>query len=93
MGHMGAENRYPRYPGYQTIYMMVRQILQGLRVAQAAVTERWPLKAEKRPKKTPFFLKKIKFTTQNFFFLHLSSSYAKIWRGKINHICKIHRSG
>ena len=33
-------------------------ILQGLRVAQAAVTERWPQKAEKHPKNHLFFLKK-----------------------------------
>ena len=34
--------------------------------------------AEKRPKNTPFFLTKIKFTPQKYFFLHISSSYAKI---------------
>ena len=34
------------------------RILQGLRVAQAAVTERWPGKAEKLPKKEFFLVKK-----------------------------------
>ena len=34
--------------------------------------------AEKRPKKTPFFLKKIKFTPKKYLFLHISSSYSKI---------------
>ena len=31
------------------------KILQGLGVAQAAVTERWPRKEEKTPKKISFF--------------------------------------
>ena len=59
------------------------QILQGLRVAQAAVTERWPQKAEKTSEKSPFFLKKIKFPPPQFFFLHISSSYAKILGEKL----------
>ena len=37
-------------------------ILQGLRVAQAAVTERWPQKSEKNGQKSAFFHKKIKIT-------------------------------
>ena len=45
------------------------KILQGLRVAQAAVTERWPEKAEKTSEKSPFFLKKIKFTKKKYFCL------------------------
>ena len=49
--------------------------------------------AEKRPKKTPFFLKKIKFTRQKYFFLHLSSSHAKILGEKFFRTWKIPRSG
>ena len=37
------------------IEVKIVNILQGLRVAQAAVTERWPLIAEKRPKNRLFF--------------------------------------
>ena len=36
------------------------RILQGLGVAQAAVTERWPWKEEKTPENQLFFCKKIK---------------------------------
>ena len=32
--------------------------LQGLRVAQAAVTEHWPYKEEKTPESQHFFVKK-----------------------------------
>ena len=39
-----------------------RKILQGLRVAQAAV------KSRKTAEKLPFFLKKIKFTPKKYFF-------------------------
>ena len=38
------------------------EILQGLWVAQTAVTECWPEKVEKNAKKSVFFRKKIKFT-------------------------------
>ena len=51
----------------------VLTILLGLGVAQAAVTERWPYKKEKRPKF--FFCKKIKITI-----FYISFSYAKILR-------------
>ena len=53
-----------------------KQILQGLRVAQAAVTERWP--SRKIARKWPFFLGQKKITQKKYFFLHISSSYAKI---------------
>ena len=52
-------------------------------MAQAAVTERWPEKTQK----------KIKFTHQKYFFLHICSSYAKILGGKLFHTGKFPRSG
>ena len=39
------------------------------------------VKSRKTSEKSPFFLKKIKITQIFFFFLHLSSSYAKILGG------------
>ena len=42
------------------------RILQGLRVAQAAVTERWPKKVEKSLENKIFFVKKIKITQKAF---------------------------
>ena len=45
------------------IFIFVRKILQGLRVGQAAVTERWPEKVLKTLKISFFFRKKIKITT------------------------------
>ena len=41
------------------------------------------IKAEKTSEKSPFFLKKIKFTQKNIYFLHISTSYAKILGGKL----------
>ena len=70
----------------------VREILQGLRVAQAAVTERWP-PAEKTSEKSTFFLKKIKITYRKYFFFHISSSYAKILGEKLFRTWEIPRSG
>ena len=62
-------------------------------MAQAAVTERWPQKAEKQPEKSPFFLKKIKFTPKKYLFLHISSSYAKILGETLFRTWEIPRSG
>ena len=42
------------------------------------------VKTRKTSEKSPFFLKKIKFTPQKYFFLsHISSSYAKILDEKL----------
>ena len=54
-------------------------ILQGLRVAQAAVTERWPLKAEKTAEKISFFRKEIKFTPKKYFFCIYLLVMPKYW--------------
>ena len=51
------------------------------------------IKSLKRPKKTPFFLKKIKCTPKKYFFLHISSSYAKILGEKLFHTREISRRG
>ena len=56
----------------------ILRILQGLRVAQAAVTERWP--SRKIGRKWPFFL-------------HISSSYAKILGEKLFRTREILQSG
>ena len=48
-----------------------KKILQGLRVAQAAVTERWPWKAEKRPKNRFFFVKNKICPPKIFFFAYI----------------------
>ena len=55
-----------------------QEILRGLGVAQATVTERWPWKKEKTAENQIFFRKKIKVTLKKYF-LDISSSYAKIW--------------
>ena len=57
-------------------------ILQGLRVAQAAVTERWPYKVEKRSKITFFSLKK-KLTKKNIFFCIYLLVMPKYWGKQI----------
>ena len=49
-------------------------ILQGLGVAQVAVTERWPKKEEKTPENQLFLVTKFKITI----FLHIYFSQAKI---------------
>ena len=41
------------------------------------------VKSRKTAEKITFFLKKIKFTPKKYFFLHISSSYAKILGGEI----------
>ena len=57
--------------------MTVYKILQGLGVAQAAVTKRRPQKGQKMPENL-YFCKKNK-NYQFFLLLHISSSYAKKW--------------
>ena len=49
--------------------------------------------AEKRPKKTVFFLKKIKYIPKKYFFLHISSIYAKLLGEKLFRTWEIPRSG
>ena len=58
-----------RYTGSDWEQCMERRerILQGLRVAHAAVNERWPKKSRKTDKKSPFFHEKTKFTPPIFF--------------------------
>ena len=51
------------------------------------------VKAEKTSKKSPFFLKKIKFTQKKYFFLHISSSYVKILGEQLFRTWEIPRSG
>ena len=53
------------------------------------MTERWPLR--KIARKLPFFLGKKNYLI--FFFLHISSSYAKILGEKLFHTWEIPRSG
>ena len=47
----------------------------------------------KTSENSPFFLKKIKFTPKKIFFLHISSSYAKILGEKLFRTWEIPRSG
>ena len=51
------------------------------------------VKSRKTSERSPFFLKKIKFTRKKYFFLHISSSYAKILGEKLFHTWEIPRSG
>ena len=51
------------------------------------------VKSRKTSEKSPFFLKKIKFTPKKYFFLHISSSYAKILGEKLFRTWEIPRSG
>ena len=51
------------------------------------------VKSRKTSEKSPFFLKKIKFTQQKYFFLHISSSYAKILGEKLFRTWEFPRSG
>ena len=53
------------------LYCFNNIILQGLRVAQAAVSERWPQKVEKTAKKSVFFRKKINITLQKYIFFYI----------------------
>ena len=57
-------------------------------VGQKQKTER-----KKTSEKSPFFLKKIKFTPKKYFFLHISSSYASILGAKLFRTWEILRSG
>ena len=52
------------------------KILQGLWVGPGSATERWP--SRKIAWKWPFFWGKNKLPKKDIFFLHISSSYAKI---------------
>ena len=54
---------------------------------------RLAVKSRKTSKKSSFFLKKIRFTPQKYFFLHISSSYAKILGEKLFRTWEIPRSG
>ena len=51
------------------------------------------VKSRKTSEKSTFFLKKIKFTQKKYFFLHISSSYAKILGEKLFRTWEIPRSG
>ena len=51
------------------------------------------VKSRKTVVKSAFFRKKIKFTQNKYFFLHISSSYAKILGEKLFRTWEIPRSG
>ena len=51
------------------------------------------VKTRKTAEKSPFFLRKIKFTPKKYFFWHLSSSYVKILGEKLFRTWVIPRSG
>ena len=63
----------------------------GTRVGPGSVTERWPF--QKHARKSVFFRKKIKITLKKYFFLHISSSYAKILGETNFRTLEIPRSG
>ena len=51
------------------------------------------VKSRKTAEKSVFFRKKIKFTQKKYFFLHISSSYAKILGEKLFRTWEIPQSG